>query len=209
MSDNEFTDDDAYLGAGGLNFSSESESEDLANMFVDLAAAQGADVVQDYHPGGGGTFKRTAKRRSEKTKRVPKKKKTIKKKGGADEKPAIKVDKPKAPKAPKAEQNDSEFIHYAMVTDAGKEVGDYRVRRGKQGPAAAAAKAATRYINDHKLKDKSSGNFTVTIRQTTRGQGYKKIFKYRVEFKKEKASEAFKKMVPGREYVLKKKLTAI
>lgn len=221
--------EDAYLGEGGVNFSAEASgdesSDDLKNMFADLAAAQGADVAADAEAEGGA--KRKAKRRTRskspkkaakpkgKRKASPKRVKAVKKRGGADDKPKAekpKADKPKAKKAakPKAEpkpKNDSEFVHYAMVTDSGKEVGDYRVRRGKQGPSAAAAKAATRYINDHKLKDKSSGNFTVKIRQTTRGQGYNKMFSYTVEFKKEKASAAFKKMT-GRDHVLKKKLIA-
>lgn len=230
--------EDAYLGEGGINFSAEGSdhesSEDLKNMFADLAAAQGVDLVAEPEGGGGKKKtkkvapKRTKKAAASKASKGKAKKSAGKKKGGSDEskddKPKTaakpKAEKPKAAKpkaekpktaakAPKAEKpkNDSEFVHYTMVTETGKEIGDYRVRRGKQGPSAAAAKAATRYINDNKLKDKSSGNFTVKIRQTTRGQGYDKVFAYKVEFKKEKASPAFKKMT-GLDHVLKKKIIA-
>lgn len=225
--------EDAYLGEGGVNFSAESSDEDLENMFADLAAAQdGSEADSDASEGGAkrrrkrakspakSKSKAKAKRRAKskspsKTKKTAKKRVSKKKTGGDSEseaapKKAAKKTAKKAAKKPAkkpVKKNDSEFIHYTMVTDSGKEVGDYRVRRGKQGPSAAAAKAATRHINDHKLKNKDSGSFDVKIRQTTRGSGYNKVFTYKVTFKKEKASDAFKKMT-GRAHVIKKKLTA-
>jgi hypothetical protein len=207
----DFAKEDAYLGEGGVNFSRESSDEDLNNMFADLAAAQTSDPE-------GGSKKKKAKKSKATKKKGGDKSKADKSKADKPKADKPKADKPKAdkPKAdkPKADKskvdkvkNDSEFIHYTMVTDSGKEVGDYSVRRGKQGPVAAAKKAATRYINDHKLKDKSAGKFSVKIRQTTRGQGYNKMFTYNVEFKKVKAS-AFIKEKTGRDYTLAKKLIA-
>jgi hypothetical protein len=208
--------EDAYLGEGGVNFSGEAHDggdSDLDNMFADLAAAQaegGAD-------GGKRSRKRVGKSKG-KSKGKAKSKakasskastsKTGTKTGGKTEpvEAKVKVTKDKSPKPAKEDKEKSEFVHYTMVHADGKETGDYRVKRGKQGPAAAAAKAATRHMKDTGVKNES-GKFDVKIRQTTHGQSHNKTFEYTVEYKKVKASPAFEKMT-GKKHIYKKKVIA-
>lgn len=214
--------EEAYLGEGGVNFSAEAREggdSDLENMFADLAAAQegnaeGGKRKAKAKAKAKSKAKAKAKKAGRKTTKSTSKSASRTSGGDAEAeeeaepvaepetKPVVKATKPKAaskaakpkePKEPKEHKEKSEFVHYTMVLADGKEAGDYRVRRGKQGPAAAAAKAATRY---RKLKNISndSGKFTIKIRQTTHGQGHNKTFEYTVEYKKVKASPAFEKM---------------
>jgi len=214
---------DAYLGEGGANFSSESaEDSDLENMFADLAASQG---MAELDAEGGAKKKRkkkaAAKRKAKKkaAKRKAKKKagkRKAKKKAGkrkakkkvAKRKTSGGAKKKAAAKKVSKAKNDSEFIHYTMVLADGTEKGDYKIRRGKQGPSAAAKKAATKHMQAKGLNKKPSGSFNIKIRQTTHGSGHNKVFEYKIEFKRKKADAAFKKL-SGKDYTYEKKVTAV